>query len=726
MKHKNLQILSDHGVNVPAFTVLTEDAVRAGGNIDLSFSKAERFAVRSSFSLEDGGTDSFAGQFTTLLNVERANVPKAVQTVLSAAHSADAYRSARGIAAGGEMTVILQEMVNARLSGVIFTANPIGILNQTVITVGAGLGCGVVEDKVPTTTYFYHTDDDLYTYDRQDGAPLLPQTLLRELLAVAKKIKAIFNYEADVEFAVEGEQIYVLQTRPITTLPDCPPIVLDNSNIVESYPGVSLPLTQDFVRSVYYGIFRSLIGRITRNPKIADGMDGTLIHMTDVANWRIYYRISNWYGVLKLLPFSQKIISIWQEMLGVSNIAVPADCGPKVPLRVKLAVLRSFLHYLRHAPRYMDQLNARFAADFDSYCQQVEECTSPAELLAIYEQIKTGILTDWDLTLVNDMYTFIHTAMAGKKNRALLADVKNLESMKPIAALNELVAVAKTCGMNSTQYYSAAEDYIRLYGDRCLCELKLETETYRTDPHRLHEAVAARLEQPLPSPSSSAGEAKDRNSHVRKAKLGIRNREISRLNRSRLFGLSRRIFRRIGEFLVANGQLDELRDVFYLHMDELLSADDLRATITARKEQEILYRQLPEFSRLVFADRVVDHPVFSAFEVPLNRPDQLHGIASSAGKVVGEVLVIHAAHEQIDTTGKILVTRSTDPGWVFLIQNAAGIIAEKGSLLSHTAIIARELHKPAVVNVQDCTRILQTGDRVELNAYDGTVTILKE
>ena len=78
-----------------------------------------------------------------------------------------------------------------------------------------------------------------------------------------------------------------------------------------------------------------------------------------------------------------------------------------------------------------------------------------------------------------------------------------------------------------------------------------------------------------------------------------------------------------------------------------------------------------------------------------------------------------------DTTGKILVTKSTDPGWVFLIQNAAGIIAEKGSLLSHTAIISRELHKPAIVNVKDCTQILKTGDVVKMNAETGIITVVK-
>ena len=72
---------------------------------------------------------------------------------------------------------------------------------------------------------------------------------------IIEKIKATFNYEADIEFAIKNDHIFVLQTRPITTLKTDNPIILDNSNIVESYPGVSLPLTQDFVKEIYHDIF---------------------------------------------------------------------------------------------------------------------------------------------------------------------------------------------------------------------------------------------------------------------------------------------------------------------------------------------------------------------------------------------------------------------------------------------------------------------------------------
>lgn len=243
MKHRNLQILRDNGFPVPPFVTLGE-----GETPDLSFSRGERFAVRSSFAGEDSQDHSFAGQFDTFLNVPREQVAAAVEQVRRSAEKQNVrdYLTATGQSGSGSVCVIVQEMVSPDFSGVMFTANPRGILNETVITVGKGLGDGVVEDRVDTTSYFYNNDDGIYVLQQQPEGPLLGDDLLRELIETGCRIRALFGYEADVEFALENGKLWLLQVRPITTLPKCDPIILDNSNIVESYPGVSLPLTQDF------------------------------------------------------------------------------------------------------------------------------------------------------------------------------------------------------------------------------------------------------------------------------------------------------------------------------------------------------------------------------------------------------------------------------------------------------------------------------------------------
>ena len=728
LKSKNLFILKENKINVPNFiTVKNPDEVTPTLLFTLSANK--KYAIRSSFDAEDGNNNSFAGQFDTFLNIEKKDIKKTVKKVFDSTNKANItlYNDAKNIEKSVSGEVIIQEMIDADYSGVMFTANPIGILNEMVIVVGKGLGCNVVEDKINTTSYFYNRDDDIYYYEQQDNSPILKEAIIKELINVSDKIKNIFGYEVDIEFAIKQDIVYILQARPITTLNMDNPIILDNSNIVESYPGISLPLTQDFVKTVYHEIFYNCVLRITENKDLTNKMDKYLKDMVDTANGRIYYRISNWYAVLKLLPFSNRIIKIWQKMLGVSNknISLPQDI--KIQFFDKIKITKSVIHYLKNTPKYMNELNNRFESDFKTYKNNVEHSKTIDELINVYNEIRNGILEDWDITLINDMYTFIYTALAGDKNKEYISNIKNLESMKPALCIKDLVIIAKEKGINSDTYKWYAEKFINNYGDRCLGELKLETQTYRTHPELLDKYILSQMNTNFNNLTrNNKAENDKKNKFVKKAKIGIKNREISRMNRSRLYGLSREIFRKIGQILVCDGKIDKVEDVFYLHINELTSqTNNLRELIFDRKSEKAMYEKMPAYSRLVYEERIINKQLYDVRSDVLNKSDTLSGIATSTGKITAEVLVIEEPNDTIDTSGKILVTKTTDPGWVFLIQNAVGIIAEKGSLLSHTAIISRELKKPAIVNVKDCTKILKNNDIVELNAYDGTIKIIK-
>ena len=138
-----------------------------------------------------------------------------------------------------------------------------------------------------------------------------------------------------------------------------------------------------------------------------------------------------------------------------------------------------------------------------------------------------------------------------------------------------------------------------------------------------------------------------------------------------------------------------------------------------------MYETLPAFSRLVFDSEIHSRQSAGARTDTLAGADTLTGVSAALGKARGEALVVTSPDLSLDTRGKILVTRSTDPGWVFLIENAAGIIAEKGSLLSHTAIITRELGKPSMVNVRDACALIRTGDLLELDSTAGVIRILR-
>ncbi|MBQ2202490.1 MAG: hypothetical protein II412_07940, partial [Clostridia bacterium] len=300
-------------------------------------------------------------------------------------------------------------------------------------------------------------------------------------------------------------------------------------------------------------------------------------------------------------------------------------------------------------------------------------------------------------------------------------------SMKPVQAIKALAELCRETGFESPCYQTAKADFIREYGDRCLGELKLETHTYRTHPALVDDFVRARLDQPTQL-SAAPPEADKRREgfFVRRAKLGIYNRERSRMDRTRIFGTIRAIFRAIGEELYRTGRIDDPEDVFYLPIPVLEAPDgaDLRQIILNSKADYAMYAALPAYSRLVFDGAIRNKRVHNPALDAMRGGNTLTGVPAAPGTVTAEALVVAQPDLSLDTRGKILVTRSTDPGWVFLIENAAGIIAEKGSLLSHTAIITRELHKPSMVNVKDACRRIRTGDLVTLDSTAGTIQIL--
>ncbi len=722
MKARNLTILKEHGINVPAFITIKDEE-----DLNLDFSNSNFFAVRSSYSSEDKGRNSYAGQFETFLNVPRKDVKIAIAKVRESYDNSIEYERAKNIKHNEtpqKQDIIVQEMIEADYSGVIFTANPMGILNEVVITIGEGIGNNIVEDKVETTTYYYNKDEKLFYLKENQLNIDLSNKILCELIEISQKIKSIFDKEMDIEFAIKNNKIYILQARPITTINYKKIIILDNSNIVESYPGVSLPATQDFVHNVYRDIFRSCIFRITKNKKLVNNMSNVFENMVTTYNGSIYYQIDNWYEVLNLLPFSKKIIKIWQNMVGVENKLVNKPTI-KISKFLKGKILISFLYYLIITPHSMKKLNIYFNKMYPYYQKQIEETNNVEELVKLLQKLENTITGVWDITLINDMYAFIFTYLSGGKDNEKISNIKNIESMKPVNAINELIMLAKTKGIESEIYNTKQEEYIELYGDRCLGELKLETKTYRSNPELLLEYVNSNIEKVFDERKKTNSTIKIINPFVKAAKSGISNREVSRLNRSRLYGLARMILLKIGDILVKNEHIDNKEDIFYLFLREINVKSNYQELIYNRKKEYSEYEDIYHPNRLVFSNKVIKSLSRNIYSNQFKEIDNLKGTSTSIGKVIGQAVVIDKVDKNINTTGKIIITKSTDPGWVFLIEKCLGIIAEQGSILSHTAIISRELKKPAIVNVKDATKILKTGDLIELDAFNGKIKILE-
>ena len=793
MKARHLEILEEKGFPVPKFILVSENE-----EVDLSFSEKEYFAVRSTFSLEDSGEHSFAGQFLTRLNVKREKVKEAVQEVFASYAGSLEYKEKanrgkeeycptkrekgeqekaeqRKVESSAE-TVLIQEMLFPEKSGVLFTKNPKGILSEMVVVLGHGLGDKVVEDQENVLTYHYFPGECLYqeghgqsclSEQAQESPGLgLEEEELKTLFTLGERIEQLFQKPMDIEFAIEKDKVYILQAREITTLDMHLPVrILDNSNISESFPGTCLPLSESFAGEMYSGIFTSL-GRRFLGKKVSS-YEELFQRMVGGFSGRMYYEISSWYDILRLLPFSGKIIPVWQGMLGVSNEEI--SFSKKMPsffLKCRIAIL--FCYYFFVSQRKMKELDSFFQERYAEYGKRVDAEEDAKALYQIFLEMKEDLLREWDITLINDMVSFISTHLYGKKTAF------SLETMKPVRALSALKTVAGKYGLDSEEYRREKKSYIFAYGDRIVGELKLETRTYRTNEELLDRWILDSLETDSvekdceeTSCSGKASELKQRKSFLyRLAESSCNNREISRLHRTRCFGLMRRIVDKIGEKTIGF-------DLYYLSLNELkellFSGKDVSLKIAREKELRKAYERLPLLSRVKLLGKVDRDPLageirvlsYESFKEKGNIEGQIgtpgkDGVIRKAGKIRqmenagkedgdstprvffgrgvskgifrGEVLKIKSLQEvrATEAKGKILLSYSTDPGWFPYLNMAEGLITERGSLLSHSAILARELEKPAVVNIPNIMEEMQSGDIVEIDGDLGICSVIKQ
>ncbi|RBI59763.1 pyruvate, phosphate dikinase [halophilic archaeon] len=295
------------------------------------------------------------------------------------------------------------------------------------------------------------------------------------------------------------------------------------------------------------------------------------------------------------------------------------------------------------------------------------------------------------------------------------------------------------------------DDFLDEFGHRATGELDISRPRWREDPSGLLATVRANLEH------GEKGDHRDRISQLeRKATVAakrleqqagrgilgplrrrfirqlirtyrgyIQTREAPKHGTAHLFAAWREAFRDAGEMLVAEGQLNEGDDVWFLRRGELFAAldgDSIDVDIAARRA---------EFERYASMDAP---PVLtSEGEAPSaaiereDTPDSaLVGTGVSSGIIEGTARVVHDPSEETIERGEILIAPSSDPGWTPLFLNAAGMVVEVGGQMSHGALVAREYGLPAVVSVPEATRRIKTGQRVRIDGTQGTVEILED
>jgi pyruvate,water dikinase len=605
--------------------------------------------------------------------------------------------------------------------------------------------------------------------DQLASAPALSDACLLKIAATLREVEARFGDAQDMEWAVRDGRLYVLQARPVTTPAGT---IWDNSNIAESYGGLVSPLTFSFAQHAYAGAYRQLMRVFGIDRRIVAAHDETLRNMLGLVGGRMYYNLLTWYRLLALVPGFRLNRQFMESMMGVRE-ALPEtavrDIERKGKARDVIAVLRTIAALLY---RY-----ARLTADVRAFYRRIERtiAASPAlagldedALLAEFRRLESALLTNWEAPLVNDFFAMVFYGVLqaltarwcagseGTLHNDLLCAAGGMVSAEPARRVEELAALVRSDSAllaelessgtaraleairGNPAVFSAFTSYLERFGSRCANELKLESITLHEDPSPLLAAVASLARGELRESGSAKAVracAEERAEHalrgrplrsavfafvVKQTRERLRDRENLRLERTRVFARVRDIMLEYGKRLSERGLLPEPRDIFFLELSELQSP---RASQIVEERRQ-LYRSYaalpPPPGRFTAIGAVAPRAVQR--EPDCGDPNARTGIACSPGIVRGRVRLIYDPRSPLNE-GEILVAERTDPGWVVLFPAAAAILVERGSVLSHAAIVSREMGIPGIVGIPGLMQWLQDGDEVELDGRSGSVIL---
>lgn len=726
------------------------------------------FAVRSSAQAEDSSAASFAGQFDTVLQLRTdEEIHKAIRTVRRSRNSEEVktYSEMKGVGKSHDMAVVVQQMVPADVSGVLFTADPVtGRRDQMIGNFIFGLGEKLVSGQATPFSFILKRQKGLWFRKIYEGPPEL-KTFSKELFILGTRLEKEFNCPQDIEWAIAAGKLYLLQSRPVTTLSGHDPFTGEwndtktgsylwtNVNFGEAIPEVITPLSYSVQQHIYES------WKILPGYQSAGNIGG-----------RIYLNLSVYASALHAVGYSKKGIIRFLE--GLLYIKIPQSM--EIPLiRLPKGSMVSFLP--RFVRLIMKQNKAvRESPEFLSanpiWCQsmqkELQNINEKKQLLALWHNEISPHLKKTVWSVFGSVTQFSDSAMKLRSQLAKIlgpedADVliSGLSSSTDVrdgsgllASLGPVLGIAKVA-----RGEMALDEYNLRYGHRGPNEFELSIPRPADDPAWIEEQLEQYKQYPIDAETLLEKKREKviavwhgfQTSHPRLA--GKMKRRIEKLApRGRLREAVRSEYTRdrwvARTFALRAGELTDLRkDIFFLTIEEVLdvlSGDETVVNyIPARKEAHKKYSALPAYPSIICGrfepfqwaadpDRPRDIYDSLALAAPMVdydfKSDLITGSPASAGRIEGVVHILNSAEQgKYLTKGEILVAPQTDIAWTPLFPRAGAIVTDVGAPLSHAAVIARELGIPAVVGCGNATVCLQTGDRVLVDGGKGTVAVLE-
>lgn len=737
-------------------------------------------AVRSSATLEDGATASFAGQQETFLEITGGEeVLAAIRKCWDSLHTerAVAYRTKQGIDDDLQaMAVVVQRMVPADVAGVLFTRDPLDATGKNMLIEAArGLGEAVVSGRV-MPDLFRLDRETLAIVDQQrrgdfpSDTPVFSDAQLVDMAQLGLRVEEHFGSPRDVEWAFGDEQLWLLQARPITTaiafereqvrheimhtareLAAGQPTIWARYNLAEVLPAPT-PLTWSIIKRMVAanGGMGEMYRELGFDPDPALNESGAfdLIGGRPYVNLnregKMYFRdfpYGHDFAALKAnpalaiypTPTVVPTLATWRTWLRLPLIAWKMAISPGK----LLARRKSAADHLQQEvfPQARKRAEEDAAADLKSLGNE--------ELLQrLQDRIEEILVRLASQTLQPAM--FAATAMA--------------ELEAGLSALNTDVNVVKgwVRSLLLGAHPSAGDDlphtvealaagkmsrdvFLRQFGHRGSKEMELAEPRWKESPQSLPvfnenlggdglRELGGLTPTARRSDADAAGELeqlisthKSSVSTAMAAILADARRYLALREAGKNIFILR--YASLRQILLAIGERTRLgSDLFYLTLEELpqtLAGADLRSVIAERKTRRQLELSL-SLPSVLFSDDL--EAIGRAAEIPSGA---LVGTPLSLGEFTGPALVLEEPISADDLQpGYVLVCPTTDPAWVPLFLKAGALVMETGGVLSHGAIVAREFGLPAVAGLADIQRQLKTGQTVRVDGNSGIVEIV--
>jgi len=780
---------------------LSEDILAALDGVD----REGLWAVRSSAVSEDLASASFAGQQDTFLNVRREDVPDYVRRCWASYWNARAisYRQQAGVPqlqAG--IAVVVQRMVDARSSGIMFTSDPVsGRKDRLIIESSWGLGesiasglvtpdrfvCDkgrrkVVEPTINRKVTAIHLSTDgsrsVPVDERDQTRPSLTKEEVKKLIAWGRRIEEHFGAPQDVEFALEGDDVLILQSRPITTLTEDGGTLWTRGYGDEYWADVTTPLFFSVLGELLTEYVNHEGSRIMGYKGLTDKV------LLKVHKGHIYFNAA----VLEEVFVYNPKFSRTKELLNYfprKDQARIAQADTRLARRlwaeVRIALLdpdgtifRTDKAYRRWAAEFMERMERLDALDLTALSEEAlgNEYKELIEAgLKHYRLIRYGMVTHSIGTNLM-VKTWLRNWLDDRSGVYYSRLISGLDDNKTIRTNIELAKLARSAGRDdavkavltsrtSREVLAALETdpalarfnadlhaFLRNYGHRSHTR-EFYFPRWADDPAQVIDVIKALLGSEIGDLERMEREKvrerketeKEVLERIGRLRLGFYKKILFRtvlhyaqtylaFRENQRFYLDhmvlrwRRVFLEYGRRLTAKGVLDAPEDVFFLSKEEVfeLIGDprDARGQVLERRAVFDRYRDVlpPKFLRgnTEFDDTVVQGKDTA----------RITGTSASPGVVSGTVRVVNRIEElpQI-MKGEIMVTSNTDPGWTAVFPKLGGLITETGGILSHGAVVSREYGIPAVTAVKDATVIFRTGQTVTLDGNDGTIYIVE-